>query len=134
MTELILAAASAPVITWNPDWVLVLQFVVGTVLPLLVAIVTTKETNSLRKGILLALFALLTTVLTAILEALTTGVAVDLGGVLLGALTTFAWAVVSYFGIWRAEGKDGVSIADRLNANVGRTVKLQKRPDGSYGA
>lgn len=132
--QVALAAAgdSAALLTWDIDWIAILNFVVGTVLPLLVAVVTTKVTSSLVKGLLLAGFAFLTTVLTAILDALVSQTPLELGGLLASALTTFAWAVVAYFGIWRAEGKDGVSIADRLNANVGRTVKLSPGGDGVY--
>jgi hypothetical protein len=132
--QIILSAVedAAPIIQWNVDWITILQFVVATLLPLAVAIVTTKVTSSLVKGILLAVFALATTVLSAILDALISGIAVDLGQVLSGALATFVWAVVSYFGIWRAETKSGPSIADRLNADVGRTIRTEPGQDGVY--
>lgn len=116
-------------IVWNVDWITVLTFVVATVLPLLVAIVSTKETDSRRKGIILAVLSLVTSVLSGILDALVNGTEYDLGGQLVILLDVFAWAVVSYFGIWRAEGKDGQSVTDKLTANVGRTVKLDP---GSY--
>jgi len=112
-------------IVWNVDWIMVLTFVVATVLPLLVAIVTTKVTSSKAKGLLLAVLALITSVTSGILNALITGEPYDLGGQLVLLLGVFSWAVASYFGIWRAEGPGGEpSVADKLNANVGRTAKL----------
>lgn len=109
---------------FNIDWIVVLQFVIATLLPLLVAVVTTKVTSGKVKGVLLALFAFLTTVLTAIVEALISGATLDVGALLLTAGGTFAWAVISYFGIWRATGPAGdPSIAEKITANVGRTAE-----------
>lgn len=111
-------------IVWNVDWILVLTFVVATVLPLLVAIVSTDQTNGKRKGILLAVLALVTSVLSGILDALVNQTEYDLGGQLVVLLGVFAWSVASYFGIWRAKGDDGKSITDKLTTDVGRTVTL----------
>lgn len=108
-------------IVWNVDWVLLLTFVVSTILPLLVAIVSTKDTSSKRKGILLALLAFLTSLLGGILDALVQGTEYDIGKQLVVLLGVFAWSVVSYFGIWRAEGENNSpSIAEKLTADVGR--------------
>ena len=120
-------------IEFDIDWVLVIQFVLATVLPLLVATVTTKVTSGKVKALLLALFAFISTVLTSIVEALISGATLDLGALLLTAGGTFAWAVVAYFGIWRAQGPEGQpSVAENITANVGRTVTLDPGPDGTY--
>lgn len=120
-------------IVWNIDWVLVLTFVVSTLLPLLVAIVSTDKTSGKRKGVLLAVLALATTVLSGILEALTSGGTYDLGQGLMLALGVFAWSVASYFGIWRAKGSEGQpSIAEKITSNVGRTVTLEQDDDETW--
>lgn len=110
-------------IVWNLDWIMVLTFVVATVLPLLVAMTSTKLTDGKTKGILLAVLALATSLLSGILDALTTGAVYDVGANLQLLLGVFIWAVASYFGIWRAKGKDGLSITDKITANVGRTAE-----------
>ncbi|AYD87374.1 membrane protein [Microbacterium phage ValentiniPuff] len=115
-------------IVWNVDWILVLTFVVATVLPLLVAIVSTDQTNGKRKGILLAVLALVTSVLSGILDALVNGTEYDLGGNLVLLLGVFAWSVASYFGVWRGKGDDGQSVTDKLTSNVGRTVVVHESP------
>lgn len=119
-------------ITWDVDWILVLQFIVATLLPLLVAIVSTKVTSAKVKGLLLAVFSFLATVITAILDALVNQTPLDLGQTILLAGGTFAWAVVSYFGIWRAQGTDGApSIAAKLTDGVGRVVVVEEQDPGS---
>lgn len=111
-------------INWNVDWVLVLTFVVATVLPLLVAIVSTKLTSGKKKGILLAVLALVTSLLSGILDALVNGTVFDFGRQLLVLLGVFAWSVASYFGVFRAEGSGGSpSIAAVLTEKVGRTAE-----------
>jgi hypothetical protein len=119
-------------IIWNVDWVMVLTFVVATLLPLLVAIVSTKLTDGKTKGILLAVLALATSILSGILDALVSGGTYDVGKQLVVLLGVFAWSVASYFGVWRAKGSDGESVTDKLTASVGRTVKLTAGPDGTY--
>ena len=119
-------------IVWNVDWVLVLTFVVATLLPLIVATVSTKLTDGKTKGILLAALALVTAVLSGILDALVTGGTYDLGANLQLLLGVFVWSVASYFGVWRGKGKDGESIADKVTANVGRTVTLPLGDDGIH--
>jgi len=101
-------------IVWDIDVVTVLTFVVATVLPLLVAIVSTKETSSLRKGLLLAALSFVTGLLSGILDALVSGSEYRVGEQLATLLEVFVWAVASYFGIWRAARSDGKSIASRL--------------------
>lgn len=107
-------------IVWNVDWILVLTFVVATVLPLLVALVSTKLTDGKTKGILLAVLALVTSLASGILDALTSGGTYDIGAQLQLLLGVFVWSVASYFGVWRAKDKNGVSIADKVTLNVGR--------------
>lgn len=108
-------------IEFTVNWILIFTFVVGTVLPLLVAIVSTKVTSSKKKGILLALFALLTSVLSGVIDALVNGTVYDLAQNFVVFGGVFAWAVVSYFGIFRATNTEGVSITSSLTENVGRT-------------
>jgi predicted membrane-bound spermidine synthase len=120
-TIVIVAGASAfpdgqqPAIVFDIDWTYVLTFLVGTFLPLVVAIVSTKVTSAKAKGILLALLSLVTSIASGILDALLTASPYDLGQNILLFGGTFVWAVASYFGIWRAEGKGGQpSIATKL--------------------
>lgn len=116
-TFIALAAGETPVIVFQPDWTLILTFAVGTFLPLLVALVSTKVTSSKTKGFLLAALALVTSIVSGILDALLTNQPYDLSQNLLLFGGTFVWSVASYFGVWRAEGKDGQpSIAAKVTA------------------
>lgn len=108
-------------IVWNIDWIMVLTFIVATFLPLLVAVVSTKLTNGRTKGILLAVLAFVTSLLSGILDALVKNEPYDIGAQLVLLLSVFAWSVASYFGVWRAKGSSGESIADTVTNTVGRT-------------
>lgn len=108
-------------ITFNIDWILVLQFALATVLPLAVGIVTTKVTAPNVKAVVLAFFALLAGIGTEILNALVNATPYDVGAGLLTAGASFIVAVAIHFGVWSRPNKDGVSVADRV-AEVGRTA------------
>lgn len=89
-----------------PLW-LVLQLVGATILPLLVGLVTTRETNPGRKAIYLAALSVLISLLAEIVSALQTGVTYNLGTALLAALGTFLIAVGTHYGLWKPTGAAG---------------------------
>lgn len=91
-------------IRFTLDVALVIQLLVSTVLPLLVGLVTTRVTSSNVKALLLALFALITSLLTELGESLAAGTTYDFGVGLLLALPTFLIAVGMHFGIWKPVG------------------------------
>lgn len=103
-------------IEFNIDWIIVLQFVVASLLPLLVAIVTTKVTSPKAKAVLLAVLAFFTGLLTEIVAALVNGTVYDLGSGLFNALAIFIVSVATYFGIWSREGKNAPSVTTQLAA------------------
>lgn len=89
----------------------VLSFVVATVLPLLVGLVTTRVTSpGVRATLLLALSAV-TGLLTELLEASTSSDSYDLGQGLLTALTVFVVGVAMHFGLWKPTGASSAAIA-----------------------
>lgn len=107
-------------ITFDINWILVLQFVVATVLPLLVGIVTTKVTAPNIKAIVLAGLALISGVLTEILNALISQTPYDLGAGLASFVTIFIVSIAMHFGVWSRPGADGApSISQRVQENVG---------------
>ena len=117
-------------ITFDFSWVTLLQFVLAIVLPLLVAIVTKRTTSGRLRGVLLASLTVVSVVLTSILNALVTGVEVELFGVLLTALISFIISVGFHFGLWGAAGpvdpatgEKKPSISATLINNVGVTNK-----------
>jgi hypothetical protein len=89
-----------------PLW-LVLQLVGATILPLLVGLVTTRETNAGRKAVYLAGLSVLISLLTEIVSALQTGVTYNLGTALLAALASFLIAVGTHYGLWKPTGTAG---------------------------
>lgn len=91
-------------IEFTIDPVLAISVLVGTVLPLLVGLVTTRVTHSGVKAILLAALSLVTALLTELGAAWSRGEAYDIGQGLLIALPTFLVAVGMHYGMWKATG------------------------------
>lgn len=100
------------------NWLLLAQVGVATLLPLVVALVTTKMTPSSRKAVLLLALSALTSLLTQLVDALTTGAVFDLFAALVMAFVTFIVAVAMHFGVWRSETANGNSVESVL-ADVG---------------
>jgi hypothetical protein len=94
-------------ITFDIPLFLILQVVAGTLLPLLVGLVTKRETSPGRKAVLLAALSVLTSLLTEIASALQTGVVYNLGTALLASLVTFLVAVGTHYGLWKPTGTAG---------------------------
>jgi len=91
-------------ITFTPDLPLVLGLVASVVLPILVGLVTTRETSASRKAIYLAGLALVAGLVTQLLAALNAGVPFDLFAALVAGGGTFAVAVAVHFGLWKPTG------------------------------
>lgn len=103
-------------LTFSLDTVQVLQLVLSTLLPLVVAIVTRRVTHGGVKAALLAALSLVTSVLAQIVDALQTGTTLDVGAALLLALPTFIVAVAMHYGLWKPTGA-----AEAIQERVGRT-------------
>lgn len=91
-------------IHFQPDLSLVLWLLVTVILPILVGLVTTKDTSAARKAILLATLALAAGILAQLLAAIQAGIPYDLFSGLIQALATFFIAVASHFGFWKPTG------------------------------
>lgn len=83
-------------------------FLIATVLPLLVGLVTTKVTSGGVKAVLLAGLSLVSALLTEAVNTWQTGAAYDLGQGLIAALPVFVTAVAMHYGIWKPTGVSGV--------------------------
>lgn len=86
-----------------PVWQ-VIQLLAGTVLPLLVALVTTRITAPGRRAVLLAGLSVATSILTELGSALQTHQPYNLGLALLFGVGTFIVAVATHYGLWKATG------------------------------
>ncbi|MGY4859496.1 hypothetical protein [Cryobacterium sp. AP23] len=91
-------------ITFAFDLPLLLWLLLAVILPILVGLVTTKETSPARKAIYLAALALVTGLLSQLLAAIEAGVAYDLFAGLIQGIGTFLVAVALYFGLWKPTG------------------------------
>ena len=98
------------------SWLLLLQVLVSTLLPLLVALISTTMTSGSRKAVLLLALSALTSLLAQLADALTSGRPFDLFTALVMALVGFFVAVATHFGIWKAENSSGGSVAATLTA------------------
>jgi hypothetical protein len=84
-----------------------ISLVVGTLLPILVALITDRAASGAAKAITLLALAAVSSFLSAWLVALTGGAAFDFAQAAFGALTTFVVAVASHFGLWKPVGASG---------------------------
>lgn len=94
-------------ITFDVPLFLILQLLGSTLLPLLVGLVTTRETNPGRKAVYLAALSVVISLVTEIASALQAGVVYNLGTALVAAVVTFTIAVGTHYGLWKHTGLPG---------------------------
>lgn len=82
----------------------VFTLLAAVVFPLLVGLVTNRETNPGRKAVLLAGLAVLISLCTELAAALQTGATYNLGMALLTGLGSFLVAVAMHYGLWKPTG------------------------------
>ena len=91
-------------IVFTLDPLMVVQFVIAFVLPVLVGFVTTRVTSSGAKAWLLAGLSLITSLAVELARTLTAGEAYDVGVALFAALPAFVVSVAGHYGLWKATG------------------------------
>ena len=89
------------------DTISVLTIIIGTILPILVALVTTRVTSSAVKAWLLTTFTLVSTVLQSLLASHVSGIPFELGAILLTAIQQFIVSIAIYYGLWKPTGIAG---------------------------
>lgn len=87
----------------------VLTLIIGTVLPIVVGLITTRVTAAAVKAWLLAGLTLVTTVLQAMLLAAQSGIPFELGAILIAAVQQFIISVAIYYGLWKPTGIAGAA-------------------------
>lgn len=76
----------------------------AVVFPLLVGLVTKRETNPGRKAVFLAALSVLISLCTELAAALQAGTVYNLGMALLTGLGSFLVAVAMHYGLWKPTG------------------------------
>ena len=104
-------------ISFTLDPALIIQLLVSTVLPLLVGLVTKTVTRPGVRAVLLATFALATSLLVELGNAIAAGTVYDIGQGLLLAIPTFLIAVGMHYGIWKPTGT-AVKAQELFTANT----------------
>lgn len=89
----------APIIDFTISWVLILQLVVNSLLPIVVGLVTNSSWAGPWKGALLALLSFVSSLAAEALNSAVTQTPWDLGQALLLGFAGFAVAVATYYGI-----------------------------------
>lgn len=84
-----------------PNWQFLLQTFGGTILTLLVGLVTTRVTAPATRAILLAALSVLSSIVTELVAAIQSNTAYDLGTALALGLWSFLVAVGTYYGLWK---------------------------------
>jgi hypothetical protein len=93
-----------------------ISLVVGTLLPIVVALVTDRAASGAAKALTLLALSAVSSFLSAWLVALNTGYAFDWSQTAFGVLVTFIVAVATHFGLWKPVGASG---SDSPVAKVG---------------
>ncbi len=83
--------------------------VVGTLLPILVAVITDRVASGAVKAVVLLALAALSSFLTEWLVALQTAATFDFAQAAFGVLLTFVVAVAGHFGFWKPANITGAS-------------------------
>lgn len=91
-------------IEFSLDTAMVVQTVLTVFMPIIVGLITTKTTAGAVKSWLLAGTTLATSILTGFAEAMSSGMAFDLGVALLMAIPAFAISVSTHYGLWKPTG------------------------------
>lgn len=89
----------------------VISLSVGTVLPLLTALVTRYTANPSVRAIVLLVLSAATSVLSEFGQALATNQSFDIGSTLISVLGTFVVGVGVHYGLWQATG-----VSDKLKS------------------
>lgn len=97
-------------IVFNFQLHLLLTLLASTVFPLLVGLVTTRETDPGRKAVYLAALSVLAPLVSETAHALATGTAFDLGQALFAAISGFLVAVGLHYGLWKPTGVTGAAL------------------------
>jgi hypothetical protein len=85
-----------------------LQLLASTIFPLLIGLITTRDTHPARRAILLAALSVSTSLAAQLAVALQSGKPYDLIAALLAALVSFLVAVGMHFGLWNPTGAAAV--------------------------
>ncbi|MHA7145428.1 hypothetical protein ACX80U_11995 [Arthrobacter sp. TmT3-37] len=109
-----------------PIWQ-VLGLLSGTILPLLVGLVTTRVTHSGAKATLLAGLSVLINLATELGSALQEGETYNLGLALVLALGTFLIAVGIHYGLWKPTG-----VTDQAQDNLRTANTPGQLPNGEH--
>ena len=103
-------------LTYSLDVVQILTLLSGTILPILVGLVTTRVTAPGAKGALLATLSAVAALVGEALTAAQVGTPYDLGRGIVMALGVWCVATATHFGLWKPTGA-----ADTV-ADTGRTA------------
>ena len=103
-------------LTYSLDVVQILTLLSGTILPILVGLVTTRVTAPGVKGVLLASLSAVAALVGEALTAAQAGTPYDLGRGIVMALGVWCVATATHFGLWKPTGA-----ADTV-ADTGRTA------------
>ena len=88
-------------VEFGVDLALVIQLLISTVLPIIVALVTKWDTSRPTRALLLALLAAISSGLTELLHTIATDATFDLGVWLVAAIGSFVVAVATHYGLWK---------------------------------
>lgn len=100
------------------------NLLVGTVIPLLVALVTKEVASSGVKGVLNAVLSAIGGALTVYVAA---GGAVDVVGMAHAGIETFVVSIATYYGVYKATGLSTKVQAKTANVGVGGRNRLETR-------
>jgi hypothetical protein len=96
--------ADLPVYAFAPNWGGLLSLILTLVLPILVALVSTRLTSSGTKAVLLLALATIQTFVEALISAANDYAHFAWVPVIMNAVLNFGVAVIAHFGLWKPTG------------------------------
>lgn len=110
-------------LAYSLDTIQLLTLAVGTVLPVLVGLVTTRVTHPGAKAVTLAFLSAVTALGTEALTAAQEAATYDIGRGLTMALGVWVVAVATHYGLWKPTGAAAV-VADTGRTNIAPDTRV----------
>jgi len=98
-------------LAFSVDLQLIIQLLVSTVLPLIVALVTKRTTPGGVQAVLLATLAVVSSGLTELLASIRADEPFDVGVWLVAAIGSFVVGVATHYGLWKPTGTTTKALA-----------------------
>lgn len=107
------------IVNTAPTWLQWLNVIINVLLPIVVALVTSRVADGAVKALVLLVLSAATGLLTSWYAAADAGVAFDLNAAAFTTMTGLVVAIAAHFGVWKPTGVTGSGGVVQLRAPAG---------------